>query len=360
MIDRSPWLTGLVVFFLLSVIGCDSTDPEVRTNPPDALYVCNQGSGTVSVVRPDVDSVVTTVDLVAKEVTASRKPKPHHVVVEPDGAAWYVSLINEDAIVKLNAQNEVVGQVSFPAPGMLSLDPDADRLYAGHTLSVKSAPNTIAVIPTDMSSVQERSVSIERPHGIKASPTGNYVYSSSLTTKQIIALDSDTDDLSFSPILPGSSQEYIQLDISADGQTAFLTKKFDAGTEFGQVHVLSLEDPATPTFVDSVEVGAEPWHPQLSADGKTLYVGSKATNTIYAMDTETFETTTIEGRGLAQPHGSTLSPDGKTLYVSNNNQNGSYPSSGGTVVAIDTKSNDIQDVIEVGENPTGINTKWTP
>jgi len=113
-----------------------------------------------------------------------------------------------------------------------------------------------------------------------------------------------------------------------------------------------------------VDVGAEPWHPQLSADGETLYFGSKATNTVYAMDTDTYETTTIEGRGLAQPHGSALSPDGQTLYVSNSNQNGTYtPSSGdgiGTVVAIDPETNEIQSVIEVGENPAGINTPWRP
>ena len=355
------WISGFLTLVLLIGGGCDSTNPEVRTNPPDALYVCNQASGTVSVIDPDSNAVFTTVDLVETEVTDSQRPKPHHVVVEPDGSAWYVSLINEDAVLKLNAQNEVVGRVSFPSPGMLSLGPNGERLYAGHTLSVPSVSSTIAVIPTDMSDAEVVSVSIDRPHGIKASPIGEYVYTSSLTAKQVVSYNADAENVSFSPLLPGTAQEYIQMDISADGQTAFLTKAFGPGETRGQVHVLSLADPTTPTFVDSIEVGARPWHPQLSADGETLYVGSKSTNAVYAIDTDTYDTATITGEGLAEPHGSALSADGGTLYVSNNNQDGSYaPSSNGTVVAIDTETDEIQAVIEVGRNPAGINTRWRP
>jgi len=348
------------VFLLLGVIaGCDSSDPEPVQNPLDALYVCNQASATVSVIDPDSNAVVRTVDLTEKGF--SENAKPHHVVVAPDGAAWYVSLIGADKVIKLNAQNEIVGSVSFPSPGMLSLHSETDRLYAGHTMSIPDVPSTVAVIrPSDMTRLSVLSVPFERPHGMKVSPGGRYAYSSSLSTNDIAAIDTETNQVQQPVSFPTASrQRYVQFDVSADGQTAYVT-----GQVAGQVQVLSLADPASPRLVDSVDVGAEPWHPQLSADGETLYFGSKATNTVYAMDTDTYETTTIEGRGLAQPHGSALSPDGQTLYVSNSNQNGTYtPSSGdgiGTVVAIDTETNAIQAVIEVGENPAGLSTRWRP
>jgi len=69
----------------------------------------------------------------------------------------------------------------------------------------------------------------------------------------------------------------------------------------------------------------------------------------------------ITGTGLSQPHGSALSPDGRFLFVTNNNQNGAYTPTGddpksGTVVIIDTDTREIVNVIETGQNPTGIGT----
>ncbi len=358
----SFWLSGLTVLLCVSLAGCDLFGSEESSdasdpNPTNALYVCNQKDATVSIIDPASNSVAETVDL--SEKGFSGNAKPHHVVVAPDGSAWYVSLINENAVVKFNAQNEVVGQVSFEAPGMLSLHPSGDRLYAGHTLSIPSVSDDIAAIPSDMSSAEEISVGVDRPHGLKASPTGDYVYSSSLTTNQVVAVDAETNDVRNRASVSGSSQQYIQMDIAPGGSVAYIT-----GEISGQVQVLDLSNPTAPVLVDSVDVGAAPWHPQLADDGQTLYFGSKATNTVYAMDTETLETTTIEGEGLAQPHGSALSPDGQTLYISNNNKNGTYtPSSRegvGTVVAIDTQTNEIEAVIEVGRNPAGINTRWQP
>ena len=89
-----------------------------------------------------------------------------------------------------------------------------------------------------------------------------------------------------------------------------------------------------------------------------------ATNTVTALNTGPLDTTSIEGTGLANPHGSALSPDGQLLYISNANPNGSYESSSGedvdTVVVIDTQTRDIETVVEVGKEPAGINTRWQP
>jgi len=368
-VNRSRfWVLGLFCVLLVGMVGCDTQNTTPRENPdpappqnsPDALYVCNQAGATVSVIDPDSNAVVRTVDLTEKGF--SENAKPHHVVVEPDGSSWYVSLIGSNKVVKFNARNEKVGAVSFPSPGMLSLHPSADRLYAGHTMSIPDVPSTVAVIQrSDMSLVQEVRVPFERPHGMKVNPTGPYAYSSSLSANGMVAIDTETNEVGRPTFFPDASkQRYVQYDISADGQTAFVT-----GQVAGQVQVLSLDDPASPTLVDSVNVGAEPWHPQLSADGSTLYFGSKAINTVYAMSTTPpYGLVRIEGRGIAQPHGSALSPDGRFVYISNNNQNGTYtPSSGeevGTVVVIDTETNEIQEVIEVGRNPAGLNTRWHP
>jgi DNA-binding beta-propeller fold protein YncE len=55
------------------------------------LYVPNQDDATVSVLDPTGTRLLRTIDLRRYGVGANAKP--HHVQVEPDGSAWYVTLI---------------------------------------------------------------------------------------------------------------------------------------------------------------------------------------------------------------------------------------------------------------------------
>lgn len=306
----------------------------------------------MSVIDPASNEVVRTVDLAEKDF--SKNAEPYHVAVEPDGSAWYVSLVKSNAVVKFNARNEVEGIVRFDTPGLLALHPTMDRLYAGHAMRPSDVPNTLAVLRrSDMERVAVLDVVIDRPHGLAVSPTGEFVYSSSLATNRIVAVKPSTNRIIPPAVLAGPRQGYLQMDVSGTGETAYVTGKIS-----GQVQVLDLQNPAQPSLEDSVAVGGAPWHPQLSADDSILYVGSKATDTVSAVDTETLSTATIEGDGFAQPHGTALSPDGRFLYVSNNNTDSASEESVGTVVAIDTETNDVQTAIEVGTNPTGLATRW--
>jgi YVTN family beta-propeller protein len=364
MNPSSAWIRGVVLVVLLALGGCDGSGPDSPSNPANALYVCNQPDATISIIDPASHEVATTVDLTEYDFEADAKP--HHVVVEPDGSAWYVSLIGDNVVAKFNAKNGLIGTVTFESPGMLSLHPTEDLLYAGHTMSLPGVPANIAVIQrSDMTPVGDAEevklpVPIDRPHGMKVSPTGDYAYASSLSANKIVAIDTETQQVQSPVTLPGPHQFYVQLDIAADGQTAYIT-----GDQGNQVQVLDLGSPAQPTLKNSLTVDGRPWHPQLSDDGSTLYFGSKATNTVTALDASSgLDTTTIEGRGLANPHGSALSPDGRFLYISNANPNGSYESSSGedvgTVVVIDTQTREVQTVVEVGKEPAGINTRWQP
>src|SRR5438034_7293583 len=89
---------------------------------PVFVYVANQASGKVTVIDAAADSVVAVVDFTTLGFSAH--PKPHHIVVEPDGSYWYVSLVGDNAVVKLDRANHIVAKA----------DRKSTRLNSSHTV----------------------------------------------------------------------------------------------------------------------------------------------------------------------------------------------------------------------------------
>jgi YVTN family beta-propeller protein len=147
--------------------------------------------------------------------------------------------------------------------------------------------------------------------------------------------------------------------MAPDGRTLAMA------THMPHVLFFDLFDPARPRLDGSVDVGRTPWHPIYSDDGRTLYVPDKDSNDITVIDAKTREVVkTITGTGISEPYGSAVSPDGRYVFFSNNNAKGAYasknaaaPSDIGTVAVIDTRSNELVKVIEVGKGPTGMGTR---
>ncbi|NNE35815.1 MAG: hypothetical protein HKN13_11285, partial [Rhodothermales bacterium] len=322
----------------------------------DLLYVCNQEDATVTIVDMDLNVVSRVVDL--RDHGFSASAKPHHVAVEPDGSAWYVSLIGDNAVAKFDRDNSLVGQFSFETPGMLALDPNSEWLYVGRSLSAPNPPASVGRMDrTDMSG-EEISVVFERPHALAVGPAGSYVYSASLGANQIISIRASDADVSFSPV-GGALHAFVQHVVSPDGGTMASSAQLTSRIIF-----FDLSDPAQPQEIWSTGTNEGPWHPSFSVDGEFLLVGNKDANTVsfVSVDGRRVEDI-VTGDGLAQPHGSFVSPDGRILYVSNRNAAGSYQPRHdfgdnldvGTVAVIDIDAREIVKVLEVGRFAAGIN-----
>ena len=324
------------------------------------LYVCNQGAAVISVIDMESNLVIRTVDL--RDLGFSENAKPHHVVVSPDGATWYVSLIGENTVLKFNRDNEVVASVSFEVPGLLSLDGSGERLYAGRSMSAVNPPQRIGFVERDRMDVEEVDVFFPRPHALKVSADGGTVYSASLAVNQMASIDVNTLDIEITDI-PGPHHSLVQFAVSPDGGTMI------AGGEMsGELLFFDLSEPMNPAVVKSLSLGGAPWHPTFAPDGSRAYVPRKQADAVSVIDMSTrSESAAVSGRGLSQPHGSAVRPDGAYLYISNNNLDGAYttryPSEGGpagTVTVIDTATLRVVKVLEVENYPTGLGTRSAP
>lgn len=342
------------VALLLGILAGKTPVPPPGPQTEQLLLVANQNDATVSVIDMERQEVIHTIDLQA--LGFSPTAKPHHVAVEPDGTYFYVSLIADGTVLKFNRDFQLVARAPFETPGMMAVHPTQDLLYVGRSMAAVNPPMRIGEIRRTDMEIEEIDVFYPRPHAIAVHPGGTHVYTASLAENQIVTVDVVTQGAEFTPV-DGPTHTFVQFAISPDGRTMVTATQLTA-----KVMVFDISNPAVLRLTDVIDVNAAPWHPTYSPDGRYVYVGNKDANTVTFVDMERRGVAaTVEGPGLAEPHGAAVSPDGRYLYVSNNNLKGEYtPQQGdaddpvGTVVVINTSTREIEKVIEVGHYPAGI------
>lgn len=356
-------------------LACAATVPAAGQGgagaTPPLLYVTNQNGASVSLI--DVDRLEEVGRLDLQTMGFGPQAKPHDVALEPDGSYWYLSLIGENRVLKLDRENRVVGQVEMEVPGLVVAHPSMDLLIVGRSMSAVNPPPSVALIRrSDMTLLDEVEIVYPRPHA-NAALREHWAYSASLAENRMAVIDLETEDVTLvelpePEVHDTTAMEHaehagmtphtiVEFALSPDGSTMVAS-----GQISGELVVFDLADPASPRVERRVHLGGGPFHPAFTPDGRWVYVPLNAADQVAVVDAGTWEVVDrIEGRGIAQPHAAVPSPDGRRMFVSNQNLEGGYVPTGsdpkaGTVVAIDVESREIVAVIEVGPYATGLDT----
>lgn len=324
------------------------------------IYVANQEAATVSIIDPAGDSLITTVDL--RELGFSEKSKPHDTAVEPDGSYWYVTLIGDNLVVKLDRQNQVVGRAPMETPGLLALDPAGGRLWVTRSMSAVNPPSRVGMIDRGTMEIEEIDVFVPRPHGVAVGPRGEYVFVGGMEGNQLATVEAATGEVSLTPLPPGTEPMVTDFAVSPDGSRIVMTDHMG-----DQAIVFDASDPTRLKPVASVAVGAWPWDVHWTPDGREVWFGNQRANSVTVLDASTWKVAAvIEGRGLAMPSGLAIASDGREVYVSNQNLQGTYtseqprPRGTGTVVVIDRDRREIVKVIETDRQAAGMSLTGRP
>ncbi len=349
---------------LNATIPNSGTVPFAATNSP-LLFVPNREDALISVIDVDAKLVIRTIDLTDADVAFNFTPnaRPHDVEIEPDGSAIYASLLGDNAVIKISVDNpdvtgQLVGQAPFQSPGLLALNAQSDQLFVSRSLSAVSPPQSVGIIERTDMSLREIEVGSPRPHALEIDPAGNFAYTASLAGNQLIIVDANNDGVTFTNFM-APFNGFAHFALSLDG-----TRLAASAQQFNQVRILDTSEPPGVRLIGSTEVsGNQPWQPVWTPDGQRIYVGNKEDHTVSVINAGNLQITqTISGNGLAEPHGSAVTPDGAFVFISNNNTTGAYTprynfgnnENTGTVVVINTATNEIEKVIEVGRFPAGL------
>lgn len=285
--------------------------PGAAGHPP-RVYVANQAAAKITVIDPAGDSILSTVDLQALGFSAHAKP--HHVAVEPDGSYWYVSLVGDNAVVKFDRDNRVVGKAAMETPGLLALDPKSDRLYVTRSMSAVRAPSRIGVIRRSDMSIEEVEVVVPRPHAVAVTPDGRYAYIGSLGTNQIAVYDATRERVEVLDVPGDTNRVIVHFAISPNGRSLVATAQLT-----GEVLGFDLKNPAQPLLAHTVRVGRWPWHPAFTQNGTEVWVPNQLSNDVSVIDAATWKVTrTLTDTGFAQPHGIAIGGNGQ-VFISNHN-----------------------------------------
>lgn len=324
---------------------------------PAYLYVTNQSSASVSVIDMETDELVTTVDL--RELGFTANAKPHHVVVEPDGSHWYVSLIADGYVLKFTRDNELVGRAPFETPGLLALDESSDLLYVGRSMAAVNPPQRIGVIERSTMEIDEIDVFVARPHALAVTDDGRYVYTASLAGNEVVVYRPETGETEIIRKGGEGANEhpymFVQFALSPDGRRMVV-----GGEMISELFVMDATQPMALPVVGTIEVPAAPWHPIFSPDGSRVYFGNMRADAVTFVDTSDWTVEqVVEHERFAEPHGIALSPDGSKLYVGNRNatpESEDAAPENGFVAVIDTSSGEVTRFIEVERYAAGMGT----
>lgn len=329
----------------------------VLAGPPEPprLYVANQDDASVSVIDAATLELVATVDLEA--LGFGPAARPHHAQVEPDGSAWYLTLIGAGKLLKFDRANRIVASLDLEVPGLITLDPKADRLVVGRSMSAVSPPSRVALVRrSDLQLLDEYDVFFPRPHALVAHPGGGYAYVASLGVNQLASLRLEDGHLELVEV-PGPPHTLSQFSVSPDGRWLLATAETSS-----LLLVFDLADPARPRLAREVPMEKGPFESVFSWDGRTVFVTNLTANVVTVVDAETWvPVAVLRDPSFVQPHGLALSPDGRYVFVSSRHQSGGAhdhegmkATAHGTVTAICIPTRGVERVIAVENYAAGM------
>jgi DNA-binding beta-propeller fold protein YncE len=326
----------------------------------DLLYVCIQDDAKIAVIDMDALRVVRTIDLTA--LGYSINAKPHHIVVERDGGHWYVSLIGENRVLRLDADDRVVAELRMETPGMLALQPEGDLLLVSRSMSAVNPPQRIGVVKRATMTGDELDVFFPRPHPMVVGRSG-FAYTGSLGVNQLAAVDLDSERVELIPI-EGEAHALVQFALSPDERTLVASAELT-----GRLLIFDLAVPSGPRLVRSVAVGPMAFDPVFAPDGATVWVPVKGANEVVVIDAADWTVARrIRHAALRQPHQIAFSRDGRRAFVSNNNKTdhmtgheghaaGAAADGIASLVVIDVAGGTVAAALELGRNLTGLGTR---
>src|SRR3989339_304090 len=255
---------------------------------------------------------------------------PYDIVITPDGAKVYVSVMGDDTVKVLStASNSVMATISVgDDPAHIAMTPNGQRVYV-----LNQEGKSVSVIATATNTVIATIQINKTPKRLAITPDGAKVYVTAGNNS--VSVISTTSNTVTATVTVGSSP--LGIAITPDG-----TKAYVANEIVGSVSIIST---VSDTVIASVSVGGTPQDVAITPNGTKAYVSNHNGNTIAVISTAT---DTVSASVSIQKFSSrvAITPDGTKVFALNDWE--------ANLSVITTQSNGLSGTMDVGRGPTDI------
>jgi YVTN family beta-propeller protein len=260
----------------VTTIGVEALPSGVATSSDGKrIYVANSGSGSVSAIDGETNTLLTNIAGVALF--------PFGVALSPDDGTLYITDYSGHSVRTINTTTLTVGPSILLSPSTnpwgIVASPDGTKVYV-----VSIGSNKISVISTATNTVINEITVEATPHGITISPDGTRLYVSNTGANKVTVINTSTDAV-IQTVLTGTNPRGIA--ISPDG-----SKVFVANYDSDNVTVINTATYAATNFsIKTNPLDPMPLNPfgiAVSADGSRVLVANTNKDQVYIASASTF------------------------------------------------------------------------
>jgi len=224
----------------------------------------------------------------------------------------------------------------------------AETLFASPTVYVPlGSANQVIAIDVASSKITASFNNIENPHGLVATPDGEYLIAGSIKETPLTAEQSaDTTNSQLSLIHPAHGHVMLTIPVAGWTHHQAITPngRYVISTHATRGYV-SIVDLVSNQLIKTVKTGNGPNYTLVSKDGRYAYVSNSANSSISEIDIKTWQVIRTLESGPSPEH-MTFSRDNSIIYVAN--------ARAGKVSAILIKSGKIIKQFSIGKTVHGL------
>ncbi|MEK4235841.1 Ig-like domain-containing protein [Paenibacillus sp. FSL H7-0714] len=264
----TSFMSGVVDVIDLTNLSVEKAKIKVGNQPNSAainpnktqVFVTNRADGTVSVIDPSTDTVISTIAV---------GTWPHGVAFNSDGSKAYVANYSSNSVSVINTATLSVIRTISVSDNPVAMVVIGDRLYL-----TQSGRSEVSVLDVKSDTVISKIPVSSSPYGLSVNPAGSKIYVATVSGTTLDVIDTVTNKVEAT--IPVGGPAYAT-EVSPDGSKVYVVNALS--------NSVTVVNAITNQVETTMSVGSTPYVIGLSKDGSQAFTVNYGASNMSVIDT---------------------------------------------------------------------------